>query len=64
MQMTLYERMRLLAAQYDCLNTEFHELNRELRQLVIEARIEKDSYTKAFQKFAKFMTFHKPPFNN
>jgi len=61
--MTLYERMQLLAAKYDCLNSEFHELNRQFREVVIEAKIEKDSYTKSYRKFQKWITFHKP-FNN
>jgi len=59
--MTLYERMRLLTAQYDMLNGEFHELNRQLRELVIEAQIEKDGYTTKFRKFTKHMTFFKNP---
>ena len=58
--MTLYERMQLLSAQYDCLNTEFHNLNRQLRELVIEVSIEKDNYTRNYRKFMKLMTFYKP----
>jgi len=58
--MTLYERMQKIAVEYDVCNIKFNQLTRQLRELVVEVRIEKNGNTKAYRDFIKKMTFNLP----
>jgi hypothetical protein len=49
--MNLYERLRELAVRFDVLNMDYEELNKSLREVVLEARIEKDRNSREYKKF-------------
>jgi hypothetical protein len=55
--------MMLLEARYDCLSVEYQDLNRQLRELVLDVRLERkgigNGTVKDYKKFVKFMTFLK-----
>jgi len=52
--MNLYERLRVLTVKFDVLNMEYERLNKGLRELLLEAGIEKDKRSPEYSKFKVF----------
>jgi hypothetical protein len=54
--MSLYERLKVLAARFDALNLEYEQLNRSLREVVLEAEIEKGKRSRKYRLFRTYVT--------